>query len=265
MATARRWDWRVIVFTILGGLAALLFFMNLYRLSAPWAALAWYPNDDPRLLHPDLHRWHDAMWGAVSGILNGGVLLALLWRPRAKPLLIQFMALVVVAAAATMLPFEPSLVVVIVILAIVVAAYPSPRALLDFSQQEPLSRPLLALSVVAAVVLVPYMVVLLLWQIQGVGGEHAVANQWISDVEHTAFLLIASFLASTKRPGWRTLSFLTGVVLLYLGVAALALPNHAGSWGVIGGIVALISGLLYIVVTIREAGKPALVPARGQV
>src|SRR5437868_15031261 len=112
-STRQRRDWRVIVFTILGGMVALLFFMNLYRLSAPWAPLASYPNDDPRLLNPELHRWHDAMWGAVSGILNGGVLLSLLWRPRAKPLLIQFVALVVVAAAATMLPFEPSLVVVI--------------------------------------------------------------------------------------------------------------------------------------------------------
>ena len=55
------------------------------------------------------------------------------------------------------------------------------------------------------------------------------------------------------------------MVFLYLGVAALALPNHAGSWGVIGGILALIGGLLYIVVTLSEAGKPALVSAHGEV
>src|SRR5690349_1925252 len=123
--TRQRIDWRMIAFTILAGIAALLFFMNLYRLSAPWAPLAAYPNDDPRLLNPALHRWHDAMWSAVSGILNGGVLLALLWRPRQKPLLIQYMALVVVTAAATMLPFEPTLIVVVVLLAVVVAAYPA--------------------------------------------------------------------------------------------------------------------------------------------
>src|SRR6059036_3844166 len=148
-STKQRRDWRVIVFTIVAGLLALLFLMNLYRLTAPWAPLASYPNDDPRQLNPDLHRWHDAMWGAVSGILNGGVLLALLWRPRERPLLIQYMALVVVAAAVTMLPFEPQLVVVILILAIVVAAYPAPRALMGFSRTEPLSRPLLALSLAA--------------------------------------------------------------------------------------------------------------------
>jgi hypothetical protein len=106
-----------------------------------------------------------------------------------------------------------------------------------------------------ALLLLPYIGRLLLWQIQGVGGEHATANQWISDVEHTSFLILAAFLASTRRPGWRVLGVLTGVVLLYLGVAALALPNHAGSWGVTGGILALIGGLLYIVATLRRAGK----------
>jgi hypothetical protein len=255
ISIVKRWDWRTIVFTVLAGLAAYLFMSNVYRLTAPWASLAWLPKDDPRQLNPELHRWHTAMWGAVSGILNGGVLLSLLWRPRQKLLLIQYIAVMVIVAAPIMLPFEPSLLVVILMVALVVATYPAPRTLLDFSQDEPLSRPLLAFCLVAAVLLVPYMVRLELWQIQGVGGEHATANQWVSDVEHTAFLLLALFLASTKRPGWRTLGILTGAVFIYLGVAALALPNYAGSWGITGGITALIGGLLYIVATIREARK----------
>jgi len=254
-STVKRWDWRRIVFTVLGGLVTFFILTNLFRLAETWAAMAWYPHDDPRQLNPELHRWHEAMWGAVTGILEGGALLSLLWRPRENPLLIQFIALNIIFAAPIMLPFEPRLLFVIVMIALVVAAYPAPRALLDFSPDEPLSRPLLVFSLVAAVLLVPYMVRLELWQIQYVGGEHAIANQWVSDVEHTAFLLIALFLASTKRPGWRTLGILTGAVFIYLGVAALALPNYAGNWGVTGGITALIGGLLYIIATIREARK----------
>src|SRR5437867_5244388 len=204
-STKQCWDWRVIVFTILGGMAALLFLMNLYRLSAPWAPLASYPNDDPRQLHPDLHRWHDAMWGAVAGILEGGALLALLWRPREKPLLMQQQVLATLVAAPLILPFEPQLFIILVVMAVLTAAYPAPRALLDFSQKEPVSRPLLALSLTAALPLAPYMGRLLLWQLQGVGGEQAVANEWIADVEHSAILLVGAFLACTKRPGWRTL------------------------------------------------------------
>src|SRR5262245_14241500 len=114
MRATQRWDWPVIVFTILAGMAALLFFMNLYRLSGPWGPLGWDRNDDPCELYRDLRRWHEAMWGAVTGILSGGVLLSLLWRPREKPLLIQFVVLMLVTGAATILPFEPTLVVIIV-------------------------------------------------------------------------------------------------------------------------------------------------------
>jgi len=252
---AMSWDWRRILFTLIAGVVAFFLLTNLFRLAAPWASMSWYPHDDPRQLNPEFHRWHEAMWGAVTGILNAGVLLSLLWRPRENPLLIQFIALVVIGAVLTVLPFEPSLLFVIVMLALVVVAYPLPRALLDFSREEPFIRPLLALSVAAALLLMPYIIRLVFWQIQGVGGEHAVANQWISDIEHTTFLLLAMFLASTKRPGWRILGALTGMTLSYLGLAALALPNYAGSWGVMGGIAALLGGLLYIVATIRESRK----------
>ena len=227
----KRWDWRRIVFTVIAGVVTYFLLTNLFRLAAPWAAMAWYPHDDPRQLNPELHRWHEAMWGAVTGILNGGVLLTLLWRPRQNPLLIQFMALVVIGA------------------------YPAPRALLDFSREGPISRPLLALNLAVALLLVPYIIQLTLWQRQGFGGEHATANQWISDVEHAVFLLLATLLASTKRPGWRTLGTLTGLVLLYLGIAALALPGYAGSWGITGGILSLVGGLLYLIVTMSEARK----------
>jgi hypothetical protein len=257
----KRWDWRRIVFTVVAGVVTFFLLTNLFRLAAPWASMAWYPHDDPRQLDPELHRWHEAMWGAVTGILNAGVLLTLLWRPRQNPLLIQFMALVVIGAALTVLPFEPSLLFVIGMLTLVVVAYPAPRALLDFSREGPISRPLLALSLMAALLLIPYIVRLTLWQLQGFGGEQATANQWISDVEHTVFLLIATILMTTKRPGWRTLGTLTGVVFLYLGVAALTLPGYAGSWGTTGGILALVGGSLYLIATIREARRTMSAPA----
>jgi hypothetical protein len=251
----KSWDWRRILFTVVAGVVTFFLLTNLFRLAAPWASMAWYPHDDPRQLNPELHRWHEAMWGAVTGILEGGVLLMLLWRPRQNPLLIQLMASVIIGAVITVLPFEPSLLFVIVMMTLVVVTYPNPHALLDFSREGPISRPLLALGLATALLLVPYILRLTLWQLQGVGGEHATANQWISDVEHAVFLLFATIWTITRRPGWRPLGFLTGVVFLYLGVAALALPGYAGSWGIMGGILALIGGLLYLILTISEARK----------
>src|SRR5690242_3940625 len=153
----KRWDWRRILFSLIAGVVTYFLLTNLFRLAAPWASMAWYPHDDPRQLNPELHRWHEAMWGAVTGILEGGVLLTLLWRPRQNPLLIQFMALVVIGAALLVLPFEPDLLFVIVMIALVVIAYPMPSALLNFSREGPISRPLLALSLVTALLLVPYI------------------------------------------------------------------------------------------------------------
>ncbi len=56
-----------------------------------------------------------------------------------------------------------------------------------------------------------------------------------------------------KRPGWRALGIITGVAFLYLGLAALALPQQAGSWGIPGGILSLLAGALFVTVTLREA------------
>ena len=253
--TIQHWDWRRILFSLVAGVVTFFLLTNLFRLAAPWASMAWYPHDDPRQLNPELHRWHEAMWGAVTGILSGGVLLSLLWRPRQYPLLIQYIALVVIGAVITVLPFELDLLFVIVILTLVVLTYPVLRALVDLSMERPVSRPLLVLSLAAALLLVPYIVRLTLWQLQGFGGEHATANQWISDVEHALFLLIATVLTITKRPGWRILGTLTGVVFIYLGIAALTLPGYAGSWGITGGLMALIGGSLYLIITNREARK----------
>ena len=167
------------------------------------------------------------------------------------------MALAVILAAPILLPFEPSLLFVMVPVFITIAAYPNPRAIFDFSRDGPGSRSLLILTVMSALLLVPYMVRLELLQIRGVGGEHATAVQWASDVEHAIFLLLACLLASTKRPGWQVLSMLSGVVFLYLGIAAIVLPNHAGSWGLAGGVASMLGGLLYIGLSLRETRQEA--------
>jgi hypothetical protein len=39
---------------------------------------------------------------------------------------------------------------------------------------------------------------------------------------------------------------ITGLALLYLGAAAIAIPDHDGSWGVTGGMIAGFGGLAYL-------------------
>jgi|SRR5215469_16784738 len=70
-----------------------------------------------------------------------------------------------------------------------------------------------------------------------------------------SMLILAGALAATKQAGWQVLGFLTGVAFLYLGGAALLLPDYAGSWGTMGGVLALFAGLGYLTATLLEARK----------
>jgi hypothetical protein len=260
-SSVKRRDWHIIVFRIVTALAALFFLTNLRLLLAPWLLL---PADEG-ILHPEIHRWHDAEQGAIGGILSAGILLVLLWRPRKNPLLVQYTAIVVVISLLITAPFiGPHMFLIALPLILVVATYPAPRTLLDFSRGEPISRPLLALTLLAAVLLAPSMWRSLLWQIQGLGAEHAAAYHWIAGFEHTLILLLAGVLASTKRPGWQTLGILTGMIFLYLGLVAVSVPDQAGSWGIIGGSLGLIGGAGYIAATLFETRRTVQAAAAAQ-
>lgn len=250
---AKRRDWRGIAFRIAAGVTGLLYLSALQFALAPWVTVS-----DSGIQNPEIHRWHYAVTGAVTGILLAGTILAMLWRPRTKPLLLQYAAVAVVVGVLIVAPFVgPSMFFVAVPVALVVAAYPTPRRLFDFSLARPVSRPLLGLTLVVMVLLLPNLWYLFSSQLQGAGGELATANQWISSFEHIVLLLLAGIAASTKRPGWRTLGFLTGVVFIYLGVAALAVPDLAGSWGTIGGVLAFLGGAGYIALTLLETRRAA--------
>jgi len=84
---------------------------------------------------------------------------------------------------------------------------------------------------------------------------HALNYHWLTSVALALLLILGGSLASTRRPGWQALSAITGIAYLYLGSMALLLPDYAGSWGTIDGILALIAGLAYICITLFEVQR----------
>jgi hypothetical protein len=79
-----------------------------------------------------------------------------------------------------------------------------------------------------------------------IGGtdEPARGSWWLDYAEHATVLALTGVLAASRGPGCRVLRGLCSAVWLYLGVvAALVLPHHAGSWGRIGGAVAVLVGV----------------------
>jgi plastocyanin len=256
----KRRDWRTIVFRILAGLFALLFLvvqLGLPALVEPWVLIA---SDAPGYTAA-IHRMHEAHWATIMVFCYGAGLLALAWRPRAYPLLLQFILLVnLIEAGGNLLigQFDPVYETILFLcLAVLVAAYPAPRDLLHFAPEGSLSVPLFGLSLLAAALLAPDTRYLLHLQFAGLGGEHATQNHWMLTAELELMLVVGGLLAATKRPGWRVLGLLVGLALIYLGVASISAPHLDGSWGTLGGALATLGGWGFVGATFWEARRAA--------
>ena len=244
--------WRVTLFVIVGGLLILLMLFGGARDLLLFSGQSGFPSI--------IHRWHEAQSGVLCVIVFGGSLLALLWRPLNKPLLMQYMLLAITIfciafATVTGAGFNPiALPVGAALVAILAAAYPQPRNLLHVSRSGPLSYPLLAITVIAAILLAPVMARELNYQMLGMTEHdvHAMNYHWLTSVVLALLLLLAGVLAATKQPGWYVLGFIAGIAFLYLGSMAIVLTDYAGSWGTTGGVLGILGGLGYIVTTVVE-------------
>ena len=104
------------------------------------------------------------------------------------------------------------------------------------------SRALLILAVLAGAALLVTAAMAFPQQIGGTD-EAARGGWWLDYAEHATVLAVAGVLAASCTPGCRILRGLCSAVWLYLGLVALVLPHHPGSWGRIGGAVAFLVGI----------------------
>jgi len=244
--------WHVIVFVTVAGLLTLLMLFGGVRDLLVLPDQSGFPSI--------IHRWHEAQSGALMVIIFGGSLLALLWRPQSRPLLMQYLVLsigILFLAFATVsgAGFNPIVLVIgAVLVGILVAAYPRPRDLLDIKREGSLSYPLLAITFGAAILLAPIIARELNYQILGMTQQdiHAQNYHWLTSAGLALLLILGGALASTKRPGWQSLGLIIGIAYLYLGGIALMLPDYAGSWGTLGGVLGLLEGIGYISLTLLE-------------
>lgn len=252
--------WRVILFDIIAGLLILLVLYGSLGDLLVLPGQSGFPSI--------IHRWHEAQSGAFTAILLGGSLLALLWKPHTKPLVMQYLLLSIgivclLFATVTGIGFMPIVLVIgVVFIAILAAAYPKTRDLLNFRSNASLSYPMLAVTVIAAFLLAPIIARELNYQIMGMTQQdvHALNFHWLTSVALALLLILGGSLASTRRPGWQALAVITGIACLYLGSMALLLPDYAGSWGTTGGVLAVLAGLAYIGITLFEVQRTRRAP-----
>lgn len=237
---ARLRNFRSIFFRVIALACALLFLASggLTSILAPWGSAGGaFPG-----FTPELHRWHSSLLGVTEAILLPGLLLALIKQPRERPLLMQFFALVGVALVLPHLLTRGSTPISSLFIALPVIAFPALGALTHFSHGRQPSKLLLALALLAAALLIPDAWDNLQRQFAGAGGEHARQGHWATAFSLNLVITLAALVASSRLPGSQALGLLVGIALLYLGAAAITLPNHAGSWGATGGGLALLVG-----------------------
>ena len=250
--TVRTWGWKDVVFPILSALAGAFLVMSVIdRVFIPWAPTT--PIHDPEVMTPVMHAWHYALMVAHAGALMALPLLALVWKPRHRPLVMQYVAGMGLSTAAIDVPFRPDDAMVLGIAALIlIALFPGFRNLLARPQLRGGSKLLLGLTALITPVLLYNMVQLIQFHVMGVGGDHATAGHWINSAALWPSVMLAGVLAATKRPGWQLLGIANGLFFLYGGAASIALRTFDGSWGTTFGWAGVVVGLLYLGLTVYE-------------
>ena len=202
----------------------------------------------------DLFRWFGAIHGAHVGILMTGSLIALLWKPWNKVLLLQFyiLAHIIFVAVFYIFPSEPNpdalpfIEIIFFIPSIILALlYPGKGLWSNMFKGANSHRPLLILTFISALVMAPIAWQHFNFQLNN-NDQFTEFNRWNSTVSLYIAFIFTSLLASTRKPGWKELTILIGIAYLYLGVAAFTVPDLPGSWGIIGGILSTIGGVAYL-------------------
>jgi hypothetical protein len=200
--------------------------------------------------HPEIGRWTFALSACVDGAI-AVTLFVVAWRPLARPLLVQFLALALVVDLAANVPFVPGIAVGYSPLLVLLLAYPEPRRLVTPFWRGRINWALLVLAVGAGALFGPQVWSALQAQIQG-AGELASNYGWVSIVEHLCNLWLITLLPSFRLPGSVLLAALAGGCLVYLGVAAISVPTNPGSWGLAGGVTAILGGVVCLVLNAQS-------------
>lgn len=266
LSNAHSRRWRLTLFRVLATLLGLVYLPGALLMAAPWAPSSMataLPTLSPliwawaQLAHPDVGRWTFAFSGCVDEAI-AVILFVLAWRPLARPLLLQFLALALVVDLVANVPFVPGIIVGYSPLLVLLIAYPEPRRLLTPFWRGPIDWPVLGLAAVVGAFFLPQVWQAFQAQVRG-ADELALNYAWASIVEHLCNLWLIALLAAYRQPGSTLLALLVAACLLYLGVAAITVPGNPGSWGLAGGAIAILGGAAYVAAITRpwRRGSPA--------
>jgi hypothetical protein len=232
---------RLTLMRIVALLFGLFFLATIPQAISPWGALSF--GTGVRAL--PLHRWSSALAGGPDlGVAV--VLFYIAWRPLRAPLALQMLALGTLVFLGANGPFVPSFFTwawIAVPAVLVLALYPKPRDLLNAPWSAGVNRPLLGLGMLVAIFLLPDAAIAIAAQIRHADVLAASGYDWASNGEHLINVSLHAVLAGMSKSGAGVVRVTASAVLVFLGAAAIAVPDDPGSWGTFGGGLAIVVGL----------------------
>ena len=251
---------KAVLFTIFGLLIVLYYLFFIEALTEgllPWVTIGCPACDSANPNYNlDLYRWFGAQHGALVGILYSGSLIALLWKPRNLTLLLQFFIIGFILFSATFFFFsigDSNLLIsavqiflfFILPLILLAVTYPGKGLWSNIFKQADYHWFILLLTLVAFVLLIPQT-----WQhaTLQINSDHEFATyfRYAGSVNLFLGLISSGIVAATRKPGWKQLTVLIGLAYIYLGIAAITLPDQPASWGTYWGILSIIGGIAYL-------------------
>lgn len=198
---------------------------------------------------PDELRWHGGIHGSLLGIYFGIGLLAMIVRSRSGPAMLQFFIVGHFVFLSTLAATDWNLYVnkifvtfmFLVICMTLYFCYPQRKEVFRLPKRAEYDRPLLIVAALAALMLLPAIWRTAANEITLPDGEF----HWGENAALYICMLYAGWLAASRRPGSSLVGIVTGLVYVYLGAASLTISEHEGSFGIIGGIVLIVIGLIY--------------------
>ncbi len=247
-ATAPRW--RTITTQIIAGLVGLL--IGIAFFSLPLLVLAWFGEGADVM-----HAIHGLGWGIVGGLVVAVGLLSQTWRPAGHiaGLQMTLLGIIALAAAAGLGLSSPAQISPFVIVGLILAWLHPARE--ELFRAGTAGRPNIPQAVVALIGLVPLGIYALT---QGALSRGATpsdphlttdGNHYESMVAMAVAIGLVGLLGAARTRGWRLPTIVAGAGVTYFGVASIA-SDAAGSVGDLWGAVAVVAGLVYLVLGLRD-------------
>jgi hypothetical protein len=247
LETSKKRSWRNFVFpffAVIFALGSFVFLQSVDEGLIPWfhdryLGEEWFQKD---------MLWHYGAHGVLVGILFGGSLVSLVWKAHLKPLVLQFYSLghvifivVGIITYDTMLTMPFVIIMFSVVNLILIGTYINLREFFSIQRNESANKPLLYMTIGAAIMLLPFIWEGLRLQWIQVNGEF----RWGEMAAMYMVLIMGGLGAALGKNGDRVLSILVSLAYLYLAVLSFSIPDLKGSWGYIGGVLSLAMSIGY--------------------